>query len=319
MVNVLIIGAGGYLGRAVAQALLRSGHYNVFGTTRSEERGKILQAEEVTPLVGDGTKASFLTDAIAKHEIHIVIDSTQAYEEATAILNTVVSAGKARTAALTKENFIGPKLAFIYTSGSFVHGSVESRDDDLSPVGTSMAQDKPAAMVAWRPGHEQAVLASRDILDVAIIRPSNVYGRNSWVWSHAWNLVASATKDASAIAIPVSPDTTIPFTHVDDMAAAFLLVCERLPSSRLGSWPVFDITAETVRATNMMEGVADVYGVDKSRLEYPGPGDNVYFQALALKTNSDSARARAVLGWEAQRKDFLLNLTKYVRAWEAGQ
>jgi nucleoside-diphosphate-sugar epimerase len=49
--KVFITGATGYIGFNVAQAYRRAGH-EVWGLTRSEEKKKLLESNEVHPVIG---------------------------------------------------------------------------------------------------------------------------------------------------------------------------------------------------------------------------------------------------------------------------
>jgi len=319
MPNVLVLGATGYLGLSLCQSLLRSGNYLVWGLARTPEKAKVLTSNEITPVMGDASDAASITSAISSGEIDIIVDATSAYEQAGTILKAVLAAGKHRIEALAKENAASPKLGFIYTSGSWVHGTPSGRVSDLSPVGNNLAKGTPATAVGWRPAHEQAILAARDTLDVAILRPGAIYGRGSWVWGTWWGGVLAAAKSRSAdpIQVPADREARTGCVHVDDVVGAFHAAIDRL-DGRLGSWPVFDLAGETLWVGEIMEAVKAALGV-KNPLEYAGTQGNAFLEALSLVSKGDASRARIVLGWEAKRKDFLLNMPLYVKAWQTTQ
>ncbi|KAF0330361.1 hypothetical protein K4K61_003268 [Colletotrichum sp. SAR11_59] len=319
MTRVLILGGAGYIGLAVAQALIRSGNYTVFATSRSDTKTKLLALNEVKPLIGELSDINFVKATIAENRIDVVIDLSQAYSDATTILEAVTGAAQDRASRLATENSIGPKLGFVYCSGSWVHGSPrDQRISDTSVPSTFLAADKPATAVAWRPAHEQAVLKSRDILDVAIVRPGAVYGRGSWVMTAWWGKVLDAAKsgDENTIEIPAYQETRTGVVCVDDLADGFVRVVDRLPT--FGSWPVFDFVSETVPISTMMEEVKRVIGA-KGALSYVGCDGNPFFEALALVCNATSGRARAELGWSSKRTEFVRDLPQLVAAWEASQ
>ena len=319
MPNVLVLGGSGYLGLALSKSLLAAGTYTVWSTARTPEKAKLLLQNEIHPIKVDITDPTKLTTVIANNSIDIVVDSTSAYEQASLILKGVVDAATARRDTLKKESIAAPKLGFVYCSGSWVHGSPSSRISDLSPVGSAQSKGKPATAVAWRPAHEQAILASRDVLDVAVLRPWMIYGRGSWVWGAWWGGLLAAKKSGSQKTIQVPADITARTgtVHVDDVAAAFHAAIDRL-DGRLGSWPVFDIGTEMIGTQEIMEAAKEVLGVT-AKLEYAGTHGNPFLEALSLVSKSDASRARTVLGWEPRRKEFILNLPLYIQAWEASQ
>ena len=50
MTHVLIIGATGYIGQAIANSLIRSGGFTVYGLARSPEKAKFLSSLEIIPV-----------------------------------------------------------------------------------------------------------------------------------------------------------------------------------------------------------------------------------------------------------------------------
>ncbi|GAB7357750.1 hypothetical protein MBLNU459_g0403t1 [Dothideomycetes sp. NU459] len=318
MPNVLVLGGTGFLGTALTQSLLRAGTYSVFVQTRSSSKAKPIAAAEMTPLVFSLEDEASLKSALSTHDIDTVVDASQGYYQATSILKTVVAAAKDRQAALAKEGAIGPKLGFVYTSGTMVHGSPSKRVSDLSPVGNGLASSSPPAMVAWRPAHEQAILASRDAINPVIIRPGLLYGRGAWNFGPWWGLVATLRASGSdALSVGADDTARVGLVHVDDVAAAFHAAIDRL-DGRLGDWPVFDVAAETVTLADIVHGTLQALGL-KASVEFAGTGGDVLSEGLGLRTNGDSARARTVLGWQPKRREFLLNIGTYYSAWEASQ
>ncbi|KAI1813545.1 NAD(P)-binding protein [Poronia punctata] len=318
MPRVLILGGAGYIGLGVSQALLRSGNHTVFATTRTSDKTNLLTTNEITAIQGDATDSNFLTDTIANHHIDVVIDTTQAYEQSGKILASIVNAARERASGL--DGAVGPRLGFIYTSGSWIHGSPSRRVSDLTVPGTALSPDKPGRVVSWRPAHEQAVLAARDVLDVAILRPGSVYGRGSWVFSTWWDpLLEAAANEAvdKPVSIMADENTRNGVVHLDDLGAAYVSVVEKI-NGQLGSWPVFELTTETVPVNDLLRGVAAVLGV-KREIRYEGTRGNAFLEALSLCSNTDSSRARAILGWDPKRRDIIQNLPTIVAAWKASK
>jgi len=319
MPKVLILGGTGYLGLAVGQALLRSGNHSVFATTRNADKVNLLIANEITPIQGEATDPKFLIDTIARYHIDVIIDTTTAYGDGKLILSSIVQAARDRAAILAKDNAVGPKLGFIYTSGSWVHGSPDRRVSDLTVPGTSLAPAKPGTVVTWRPAHEQAILAERDVLDVAILRPGSIYGRGSWVMTTWWDPLLKAAESGSEedVGIMVEEKTRTGVVHVDDLGAAYVSVVDKI-NGNLSNWPVFELTTETVPTSDMLSAVAAVLGV-KGQIRYEGTKGNVFLEALGLSSNTDSSRARSILGWDPKRRDFIQNLSTIVAAWRASK
>ena len=317
MPNVLVLGASGYMGLAVGQALLRAGTYTVVGSARTPENATKLRLNEITPVEVNIVDPASLSKTIEANHIDTVIDCSSAYDDASKILEGIVAAGKAKLSAFTKAGSVGPKLGFVYASGSWVHGSPDRRVSDLTPVGNDLAPAKAATAVAWRPAHEQSILAARDILDVAILRPSLTYGRASWAWAYFGPLLAAKSDSSEPIQIPADAAARTSLVHVDDLAAAFVNATDRI-DGRLGSWPVFDIFTQTLAVPEVLEAAKKALAI-KAPLEYAGTMGNAFLEALSLVCNAENSRARSVLGWEPKRVDLIGDMPAIIQAWKAAQ
>ena len=191
--------------------------------------------------------------------------------------------------------------------------------NDLSPIGTSLSRGTPVTATAWRAAHEQKILAARDVLDVAIIRPAMVYGRGGWIWDTWWSpILAARTASGNAkFQIPAPSDARPGVIHVDDVVSGMHAIVDRI-DGRLGTWPVFDLIAETCSVTEIIEAFKLAVGV-KAEVEYIGAGDNPFYQAMGIKANNDGGRASTVLGWQPKIREFLLKMPIYATAFEASQ
>ena len=169
--------------------------------------------------------------------------------------------------------------------------------------------------MSWRSKHEKAILAARDVLDVAIVRPSQVYG---WIWNSWWRPILEAKKSGTTepVEVPTNLEIRPAIVHVDDVVSGIHAVTDRV-HGLLGSWPVFDLISETVMIKDVLEGTRDVLGVN-APLKYIG-SQNAFHEAINVVANEKTSRASIILGWEGKRRSFLLNLPIYVKAWEAAQ
>ena len=142
MTRILLIGATGYVGSALASELLRSGSHTVYGLARSEAKATQLAAKEIIPVIGSVTDSKAYISLIKTAQIHIVVDCAGANDGSAQILKDLIEAGKQRLKAG------GAKLGFVYCSGMWVHGSSFEQISDLDPVGTVHAKAQPPGLVA---------------------------------------------------------------------------------------------------------------------------------------------------------------------------
>ncbi len=160
--QIFLTGGTGYLGAAILEALIRSGHH-VTALVRDPEKATRLEARGATPVLGELARpARYLAHAVAADVVvHAALDATP-HGPATdkvfldAVLPALAGAGKPRS--------------FVYTSGIWVLGS--------QPVGADeTAALAPAEISAWRVAHEAQVLAAHGgPLRTSVIRPGIVYG-----------------------------------------------------------------------------------------------------------------------------------------------
>ena len=304
MVRVLVIGATGYIGHAVCAALRRSNH-RVYGLARSQEKAKVLAKKEVI-IINGSVEGGEYAKAVETHGIDVVIDLSGT-PSTHKILEELMPIAKSRI------NSGQYKLGFIYCSGIWVHGSSAEQVNDFDVVGKSY---KKVDLVTWRPIVEQAILDSRDLLDVAVIRPGLVYGGTGSIWSSAFGPLAQAVakKDAS-VSIPYSDDVMFNLVHVEDTAEAFRLAVEKV-SVLSGAHPVFDLITSYENSRALLNAAGKAFGY-KGDIKYDGPGDDLLFKALNTTVNTNSQRAIALLGWSPSKYSMTADIDIYVSSWAA--
>jgi nucleoside-diphosphate-sugar epimerase len=317
MVNVLIIGATGYIGTALSQSLLRSGDHRVFGLARSFEKARILERDEVIPILGSLTDTKNLIGTLTTQHIDVVVDLSGDPKESESFLNLLkeISAGRLNKAAAA--GIRAPKIGYIYCSGTWVHGgSSDKYVNDLSPVGTLDAPTPPPELVAWRPRLEQLVLASDDVLDVMVIRPALVYGRSGAIWSSFFELLYKATQDGKTVVdVPVEPNARPGLIHVDDVATGFHAAIDKLPLiAGTGVYPVFDLATSQESMKDILEAAARGMGF-RGKMQLAGAGSDLFMIALSTSGNWCSGRARQLLDWQPKRHGFVGNMDIFVKAW----
>lgn len=324
MPKILIIGATGYLGQTLALSLIRSGNHTVYGIARSPEKAVGLARQEITPvLCPDLVKdPQPVLDAIQQHNIAVVV-ACGADQEAAKVLEVTLAAGKQRLEQYQKINFIGPKLGFVYTSGTWVHGSSLSPITDLDPAGTPLSPTPSPELVAWRPAMEQQVLRAKDVLDVIVVRPGLIYGRSSAIWKSFFDPVVAAAK-AGQPSVQVPLEAGRPnLVHVDDAAKGVHRAVDKLPLlSGTGVYPVFDLVGQTESMQDVFDAFARAVGYDGS-VELVGADDEKYAgikafaDAMSTSGSNASGRAKSLLDWQPRRTAFAADMAVYAAAFLA--
>ncbi len=168
--RVFLTGATGYIGGAVLDALVRGGH-TITALVRDGEKAKRVAAKGARPVVGNLAEPESYRAAADAQDGYVHTAFDRASGRGPAIdrigLDTMLEAARRpRTAGATT-----PRARFlIYTSGTWVLGPSSDPVAEDAPV-------NPLAIVAWRPAHEDLVMAAASpTLRTVIVRPGVVYG-----------------------------------------------------------------------------------------------------------------------------------------------
>jgi nucleoside-diphosphate-sugar epimerase len=296
--RIFLTGATGYIGTAVAERLRAAAH-EITGLARSDASAARLRSAGIEPVQGDFTDPSSVADAARNADG--VISMATTYDPAVD--------GPAIDALV--EALAGSNKPFIYTSGIWSHGDTAGKVvDESSPP-------KPAALVAWRQGVEDRVLAAaKQKIRTVVIRPAIVYGRGAGIPA---GFVDSARKEGAAQFVGTG-ENRWPFVHVDDLADLYLLALEKAPPGTLllgvsgRSYSVRDVAAAASRGAGA-EGRIRAWPLEEARKKI-GP----YADALVLDQQASGKRAQQLLGWRPHRPDVLEDLERgsYVMAGSMG-
>lgn len=282
--RVFVTGATGYIGTSVVEALRAAGH-EVVGLARSDEAAARLETEGCAARRGSLADADVLARAAREADAVIHLAATGGADQA----EVDAAAVRALLDALA-----GSGKPFLYTSGIWV----------LGPTGDAVADEdapmNPAALVAWRPAVERAVVdgAARGIRSV-VIRPGVVHGRGGGT---PGGFVASGRKKG-VVRYVGDGRQRWPFVHVDDLAALYVLALDAPAGTVLNaagpSLPVREVAEAAARATGAR---AEAWPLEDARARL-GP----YADALALDQQVSADRARG-LGWRPSRPSVLEEL-----------
>ncbi len=286
--KVFVTGATGYVGSAVAQALLAVGN-RVSGLARSEEAARKLEDAGVEAVRGSLTDAAVIAEAAqsAGAVIHAATTNDASAPESDKL---------AVDAILTGLN--GTLKPFLYTSGIWVigdtHGSVA---DEAAPL-------DPTLLVAWRPAHEQRVLTEAG--HGIVIRPGIVYGRGGGMIA---GMVHQA-QAAGAVRYVGTGEQHWTLIHVEDLADLYVLALETAPARSL----FLAANDETPTLREIAQAVSEAAGVPGQTQPWPleaarqalGP----FADALALDQKATSRKARQTLGWEPKAATLFADLSE---------
>lgn len=287
--NVLLTGATGYIGHAIATALQSSGH-SVLGFVRSEFSARKLDQIGVRSFKGDIQDSHSLSDAT--REVDAVIHAAATGDEQ--------MAGAERQAVETLLSALaGTGKSFIYTTGTWLLGHTGERiADENTPL-------DPTPLIAWRAELESQVIAaaSRQIRTI-VIRPALVYGQGGGIVS----MLVKSGREYGVVKFVGTGDNRWTLVHVDDLARCYVAALEKAPP---GS--VF------IAADNQMVTLREIAKAASHAAGKPGEVQSwdlaearnamgPFADALALDQQVSAARARTILGWNPQSGSLLNDL-----------
>ena len=286
--NIFLTGATGYIGSAVADALMKAGH-SVTGLARSDEAAGQLRLRGITPHHGDLKSPASLSSAASALDgvIHTGTTNDGALDQAAirAMLDALDGSGK----------------PFVYTSGVWVLGDTGDKiADESAPL-------NPAALVAWRPEVERTVLDSaKQGVRAVVIRPALVYGRGGGIPA---DLVKTARESGAARYVG-SGDNRWPVIDVDDLADLYLRALERAPAGTL----LHAADTYAYRAKEVAEAASVGAGSDGRTESWPLDQARktlgAYADALVLDQRVSAVRATTMLGWRPRASGILEDLRR---------
>ena len=286
VVRIFMTGGTGYVGGAVAAALVRAGH-SVTALTRSPEKDRSLLRLGVSPVRGD------------------LADPTT-YERVAAVHDTLVHVGfeDAGTDLVALETLIGAARAdsgrhLVYTSGTWVLGDTRGVVAyENTPVRA------PARVVAWRGEHEQLVLLAADEgITPSVVRPGLVYGgKGGFVSSY----FASAAETGAA-AYFGDGRNHLSLVYREDLAQLYRLVVEKR------GWGIFHgVDGVPLVVEEVARTASEVAGSGGAVRSVPARGDVA--EALCLDQKVGTRRA-GELGWKPRFPSFLEGAYQAAEEW----
>ena len=293
--KVFVTGATGYVGGALVQALVRAGH-EVTGLSRDGEKDGLVAHLGARPVRGALGELRALVRQMSEHDalVHTAMDyGLGPPADLEAIEAMLAAAGEA-----------GREMHVVYTSGVWVLG--ESR----TPATEGAPLVRPAAAVAWRPGHERHVLeASTDRIHTAVVRPGMVFGERRGLVNRWFETAASE----GAAAFVGSGANRWALVHRDDLAELYRAILEKGARGIFhgvdGASPTVNEAAAAASRAAGKGGAVKAIPLDQARTMMGPMAD-----ALAMDQVVKSARG-AEVGWTPRHPPFVKDAESAYREW----
>jgi nucleoside-diphosphate-sugar epimerase len=206
-VKVLVLGATGSIGTAVARELAGHGHA-VLALCRSDKSETALKALGYETLRGDLRRPEDWAGAV--REVDGVIQAAVTFTEDMGDVDSGVIDALIDAAAPSV-----PPKRFIYTGGCWLYGAT---GDDIA---TEDSPFNPIPSFAWMVENAERLTASGKF-STAVIHPAMVYHRAGGVFTR----FLEKAKAGEPMEVWGAPETRWPLVHRDDLATAYRLLLE---------------------------------------------------------------------------------------------
>jgi nucleoside-diphosphate-sugar epimerase len=268
--KILVTGATGYIGGAVATALLARGH-DVVGLARSEQSAAKLRQRGLSPVAGDFGDSSSLAKAIATSDVDAVVSTASVGASQGDDADTFA---RDRVAVHAMQRALGGSgNALVFTSGSAVFGSFNGGNLAPEVHAEDAALPLPSAVFAPPSAHvhpmlaaglgdamaarvetENVVLADPGVRGI-VVRPGLVYGNGGSLDVPA--AIAMARANGCGVHLGAGA-TQQSYVHIDDLAELYCLAVERAPRGAILHGVVDDVSLRDVAAAiSRMIGAGD--------------------------------------------------------------
>lgn len=316
--TVLVTGANGYIGRAVAQAFQRAG-YTTLGLIRSSKDLNTLKADSIIPIIGSAADPEAVLSAVRSYALalDIIVSTTEDTSDYVPHFNDTVTL--LRALAKTSSG-VGTRPLVLFTSGSKDYGR-----SGLDGGADLVMQDEnssinPPPFLAARATHATKVLNEADF-DAAVLRPTHVHGHGSSYLALFFDTAAAAKREGKALRLQADPRTILHSVNVDDCGEAYVALANHPDRSQVAG-QCFNISAgkryETVGS--IADALILLYGIkeglafdppDPARLDDANP-------LLAFSQWVGSEKIRKLTGWRDGRPMFAEGLSQYRQEYEKG-
>ncbi|KAK3322675.1 hypothetical protein B0H66DRAFT_554931 [Apodospora peruviana] len=351
ILNVLVIGANGYLGHAISRAFLRGGgstqldnvHFRVFGLIRRSSAAPFLAKDEIIPIVASIPNTepilaeSSTWDVIVTAIEPAFTDPPATKEQHWANLLILIQ----RLAEVSSAKGVRPLV--LWSSGCKDYGTTGLHGDEAL---TPHTEDSPLDALPLIKQRTDAALRALEVaraagssFDVSVVRATPVFGYSGSYFGAGLAYAAAAAAAAAATAstdndkgkvfkFTADAGTILHAVHVDDCAEGYVsLATSALFRHRRSAvaGEVFNISGRKYETLEEVGGaLAAEYGFDggcqfRVAAEELAEGLSVVTSQLVFGWSQwvASDKIRKVTGWSDSRPLFSEDMRVYRLAYEA--
>jgi len=285
--KVLIIGATGYVGTAVDEALVARGHQTL-GTARSEAAHRRLAARGTAGVAADAAKPSTLGPAVR---------SADAVVYAVAITDDDPWTVETRALRAIGKSLAGTEKTFVYVSGAWVYGTTGS-----APATEDSPLDPPRSMMRRAELERESLAMTRIGVRALNVRPGIAYGRGAGIPA----MFVQSARERGAATVVGDGDNRWATIAITDLGEFVALAIERGRPGR--AYNAVNDDQYTMRS--IAEAASRGAGANGAVSIVPPELMGHYGECLALDQCVSSQRAKEHLNWRPSRASIIEELER---------
>jgi nucleoside-diphosphate-sugar epimerase len=291
--NVLIIGATGYVGTAIDESLSARGH-RTYGIARSDAAKSLLEARGTIAVAGDATKPATLYEAARAADAVIYAVRLVEPDARSIELKALKMIGKA---------LAGTEKTFVLVSDAWIYGptgdSIASEDAPLRP---------PTLMSRPIELEEASLNLTRIGIRALNIRPGIVYGRAGGTPS----MFRESARARGAATLVGEGENRWATIDIEDLGDFVALAVERGRPGRAYN----AVNDDGFSMREIAEAASRGAGAGGATTSIPATMMGQWGACLSMDQRISSARAKADLGWAPRRPSIVheLEYGSYVEA-----
>ncbi|EJT99999.1 NADP-binding protein [Dacryopinax primogenitus] len=286
--KVLVLGGTGYVGYGVACAFSRAGHETA-ATYRNESGSADLAVAEIAPV-------PWRTWDSCLNSFDVIVDCMDSADTSIMCINRIATCSVSPESGRRNH-----PVAYIYTSGIWVHGASEPQ----GKMGLTIVDERNGDMSrvpAWyqeKVNVEALILNKHELMPI-IVRPGLVYGQTmgmlNKLFKSAWY---------GKITCPENYQSRWSTIHLDDLANLYVNIAEAglcFDACNLSSESAEDV----IRALSRASGCNELAFTQEKSLEN---------YALSTSMVTRPSLARSIVGWQPRKMALTDGMELYWMSW----
>ena len=315
--SVLVTGANGYIGNAVARAFVRAG-WITHGLVRNQESRPSLKAVEIISILGSASDKAFVERSAnqTKFVFDVIVSCTEDILDYLTHYNDTIALLRALAQA---SNNVGVRPLVMFTSGCKDYGMTGLKGEEgLSPHTEESPLNAPPLLAA-RATLAVKIFDHKDLFDAVVIRPTTLYGLSSSFYGPIFDRAAKAA-EKGVLELTADPKSIMHGTHVDDCAEAYVAIAEHVDRDLVKGqcynvsghrYETLEEVANSLAQDYKIEGGVK-YSPEKAKM-----GPDVVQMLIGFSQWVGSEKLRRDVGWRDRRRPFSEAVHTYRLVYEA--